>query len=41
MIANPFLDIKMRCQNRTLEQTLEYYEKEKDQEKPSPETELI
>lgn len=40
-IANPFLDVEMRRSNRTLEQMLEYYEKEKAQEKPSSETELV
>lgn len=40
-IANPFLDVEMRRPNRTLEQMLEYYEKENAQEEPSPETELV
>ena len=40
-IANPFLDVEMRRPDRTMEQVLEYYEKTKAQEKPSPETELV
>ncbi len=32
-IANPFLDIEMRRTNRTLEQILDFYEKEKQPEK--------
>lgn len=40
-IANPFLDVEMRRPNRTLEQILEHYEKEKVQKKPSAEMELV
>lgn len=39
-IANPFLDVEMRRPKLTLEQMLEYYEKRKNTEKLSPETEL-
>ncbi|MBI5436138.1 MAG: c-type cytochrome [Nitrosomonadales bacterium] len=40
-VANPFLDAEMMRPNRTLEQVLEYYEKGKIQEVPSPEAELV
>lgn len=40
-IANPFLDVEMVRPNRTMEQVLEYYEKGKIQEVPSPEAELV
>ncbi len=40
-IANPFLDVEMVRPNRTMEQVLEYYEKGKTQEDPSPEAELV